>query len=306
MRRSRWSGTARNGRRGAAALAATVAAAIVLAGLGLTACGHRAGHAVGGGTDAAADPALVAISGSSAHGSSSRIELISPTTGRVAKVVAGVGTGNGFALSPDGKDVYVVGTAGPSIEIRRISVATGKASVVAEGAYPAVSPDGRYLAYATGGRYSKVAVRDLRTGRVRAIDLRSLLGNGGNFLNQGQITWLGDGNEVVAVPGISASEAAARSGAGAGAATAGSDQLPPGRQSLIVIKIRASGLTARRIVVPDPYQDPFLVISGDLSQKRAGLIARMGFAAAGTITRVSLRGDGYRARVVARLPRGVM
>lgn len=32
----------------------------------------------------------------------------------------------------------------------------------------------------------------------------------------------------------------------------------------------------------------------------------MGFAAAGTITRVSLRGGGYTARVIARLPRGVL
>jgi hypothetical protein len=96
---------------------------------------------------------------------------------------------------------------------------------------------------------------------------------------------------VIAVRGITASAAAA--GTTAGAATAGGDQLPPGRQSLIVIEIGPEGLAARRIVVPDPYQEPFLVISGELSQKRAVLIARMGFAAAGTITRVSLRGDGY-------------
>lgn len=231
--------------------------------------------------------------------------MISPRTGRVVKVVAGVSTGNGFALSPDAKDVYVVTTAGHAVEIRRISVATGKATVVADGAYPAVSPDGRYLAYATGSRFSKVAVRDLRTGRTRVIELRSLLGNGGNFLNQGQVTWLGDGSELIAVPGITASEAAAKIPARASSASAGmagSDQLPPGKQTLIVIKVRPDGLAARRIVVPDPYQDPFLVISGDLSQERAVLIARMGYAAAGTITRVSLRGDGCQARVVARLP----
>src|SRR5215475_7302980 len=88
--------------------AAMVAVAAVLAGPGLAACGERAGHALRGGTAAAADPPLVAVAGSSARGSSSRIELISPRTGRVAKVVAQVGTGNGFALSPDSKEVYVV------------------------------------------------------------------------------------------------------------------------------------------------------------------------------------------------------
>lgn len=286
--------------------AAMVAVVAALAGPGLAACGQRAGHALPGGTPAPVDPPLVAVAGSSTRGSSSRIELISPRTGRVAKVVARVGTGNGFALSPDSKDLYVVGPAGPAIEIRRISVATGKVSLVADGAYPAVSPDGRYLAYATGARFSKVAVRDLRTGRTRVIDLRSLLGNDGNFLNQGEITWLGDGDEVIAVPGIAASAATAGITARAGAGSAGSDQVPPGRQSLIVIKIRPNGLAARRIVVSDPYQEPFLVISGDLSHQRAVLIARMGFAAAGTITRVSLRRGGYRARVIARLPRGAM
>jgi hypothetical protein len=273
------------------------AVAAALAGLGLTACGHAAGD-----TTAAADPTLAAIVGSSAHGSSSQIKLISPQTGRVTKVVAG-GTSNGLALSPDAKNLYVVRPAGNAIEIRHISVATGKVSVVAaNGAYPAVSPDGRYLAYATGSQFTKVGVRELSTGRVRVIELGSMLGDVSNLLNQGQVTWLGDGNELIVVPGISASEAAARVTAGGG--TVKSDQLPPGRQSLIVIKIRPDGLAARRIVVPDPYQEPFQLVSGDLSQHRAVLIARVGYAAAGAITRVSLHGNGYQARVVAKLPRG--
>ncbi|HEX2319426.1 MAG TPA: hypothetical protein VHJ18_10640 [Streptosporangiaceae bacterium] len=304
MRRSRWLGTARHGRRRAAGLAAAmVPVAALLAGLSLAACGTRAGPAVAGATAAAADPELVAIAG---HGSASRIELVSARTGRVAKVLAGGGTGNGFALSPDAKDVYVVGSAGHAVEVRRISVATGKVSFVAEGACPAVSPDGRYLAYATGSGFSKLAVRDLRSGHVRVADLRSLLGNGGNLLNQGQVTWLGDGNELIVVPGITASEAAATLTANTGAGTAGIDQVPPGRQSLIVVKLRPDGLAVRKILVPDPYQDPSLLVSGDLSQQRAVLIARMGYAEAGTITRVSLSGDGYKTSVVAKLPRGLM
>jgi hypothetical protein len=279
-----------------------VAAAALLAGLSLAACGTRAAPGVASSTAAAGDPELVAIAG---HGSASRIELVSTRTGRVAKVVPGVGTGNGFALSPDAKDVYVVGSAGHTVQVRHISVATGKVSVVAQGACPAVSPDGRYLAYATGSGFTKVAVRDLHSGHVRVIDLGSLLGSGGNLLNQGQVTWLGDANELIVVPGISASEAAATFPANNGSAMAGLEA-PPGRQSLIVVKLRPDGLTARKILVPDPYQDPSLLVSGDLSQQRAVLIARMGYAASGTITQVSLRGAGYKTRVVAKLPRGLM
>ena len=300
MMRSRWLDTARRGRRRAVTPAAMVAGAAVLAGLGLAACGQRSAHGSAG-TTAAADPTLAAVVGSSSNGSSSQIKLISPQTGRVAKVVAG-GTSNGLAISADAKSVYVVRAAGHVIQIRQISVATGKISVVAHGACPAVSPDGRYLAYATGGRFSKVAVRDLNTGRVRMIELASLLGNDGNLLNQGQVTWLGDGNELIVVPGISASEAAADVTAGAG--TVASAQQPPGRQNLIVIRLRPDGLTARQIVVPDPYQQPFPVVSGDMSQKRAVLIASVGYAGAGTISRVSLHGKGYQAQVIAKLPRG--
>jgi hypothetical protein len=303
MKRSRWLGTAKDGgRRRAGLAAAMIGVAALLAGISLAACGSRAAPGVGSSAAAAADPDLVAIAG---HGSASRIELVSARTGRVEKVVTGVGTGNGFALSPDAKDVYVVGTAGHSVEVRRISVATGKVSVIAHGAVPAVSPDGRYLAYATGSGFSKVAVRDLRSGRVRVVDLGSLLGNGGNLLNEGQVTWLGDANELIVVPGIAASEAAAFT-ADSGAGTAGMELAPPGKQSLIVVKLRPDGLAARRIFVPDPYQDPSLLVSGDLSQQRAVLIARRGYAAAGAITRVSLRGDGYKTEVVANMPRGLM
>src|SRR5215470_6657057 len=155
---------------------ALIAVTAVVAGLVLSGCGtSRGGAKHPSRLAAAADPPLVAVAGSSRHGGS-MIEMISPTTGRATKVVARVGTGNGFALSPDSKNLYVVGPVGAKIEIRRISVATGKVSFVADGAYPAVSPDGRYLAYATGDQFSassfsSLAVRNLRTGSVRVISL---------------------------------------------------------------------------------------------------------------------------------------
>jgi len=283
--------------------AALVTTAAVLAGAALVGCGQRAGHAPGTGT--AADPPLVAID-VMARGSHSQLELISPKTGRVAKVVAHVGTGNGFALAPDAKSMYVVGPVGGAIEIRRVSTATGNVSFVADGAYPAISPDGRHLAYVTGRGFTSIAVRDLQSGRTRVLDLRSLLGNNANLLNQGGVSWLGDGGELVVVPGFPVSAAAAELTARRSAAIANRHRAPPGRQSLIIVKTSSDGLSARRIVVPDPYEETFGVISGDLSQPRSFLIARPGFGAAGTITRVSLRGRGYQARVIAKLPSGVM
>jgi hypothetical protein len=282
---------------------AAVVIAAVLAGAALAGCGQRAGHAPGAGT--AADPPLVAVE-VMASGSHSSLELISPKTGRVAKVVAHVGTGDGFALAPDSKSMYVVGLVGRTIEIRRVSTATGKVSFVADGAYPAISPDGRQLAYVTGRRFNAIAVRDLRSGQTRVIDLRSLLGKHANLLNQGGVSWLGDGGELVVVPGFPVSAAAAKLTAQRSTGIASGHRAPPGRQSLIIVKTSSVNLAARRIVVPDPYQETFGVISGDLSQPRSFLIARPGFGAAGTITRVSLRGRGYQARVIARLPSGVM
>ena len=285
--------------------AALVAVAAVVAGLVLGGCGTSRGGAKHPGRQAAAaDPPLVAVAGSSRHGGSV-IEMISPATGRATKVVARVGTGNGFALSPDSKNLYVVGPVGAKIEIRRISVATGKVSFVADGAYPAVGPDGRYLAYATGHQFTTIAVRDLRTGRTRTLGLRSLLGKNGNLLNQGAVSWLGDGSELIVLPGIAASVAAADGTAGATGKVSGI-QAPPGRQNLVIVKVGPHGLGARRIVVLDPYQNPFQVVSGDLSQPRAFLIARMGFGGAGTITRVTLGNGGFSERLMAKLPTGVM
>src|SRR5215469_14558925 len=129
-------------------------------------------------------------------------------------------------------------------------------------------------------------IRDLYVTGVQTCALPiSLLGNNANLLNQGGVSWLGDGGELVVVPGFPVSAAAAELTARRSAGIASGHRAPPGRQSLIIVKTSSDDLSARRIVVPDPYEETFGVISGDLSQPRSFLIARPGFGAAGTITR---------------------
>jgi hypothetical protein len=261
------------------------------------------------GNGRAADPPLVAIAGitGSARAPAYAIEMVSPRTGRVAKVVPRAGTGNGFALSPDSKNVFVVSFSHFPPQIRRISVATHKISFMADGVYPAVSPDSRYLAYAPGESYTDIAVRDLRTGGTRVINLRSLMGKDGPFINGGTVTWLGDGTEILAVLGEVGGPLGGDTSVTGTAGTA-SDSRAAVRFRAIVIRVRPADLSARRIWVSG--RDPSLsVIRGDLSKRRSFLIARQGWPAAGTgkavmgaIVEATLRGRGVVVRRIASLP----
>ncbi len=293
-----------------APLAAMAAMVVVIGGLVLL---QRTTPPVNG-NGRTADPPLVAIAGisGSARAPAYSIEMVSPRTGRVAKVVPRAGTGNGFALSPDSKNVFVVSFSHFPPQIRRISVATGKISFVADGVYPAVSPDSRYLAYATGESYTEIAVRDLRTGGTRVINLRSLMGKDGPFINGGTVTWLGDGTEILAVPGaVGVSLGGSTSVTGTGGAASGS-RAAPARFRAVVIRVRPAGLAARRIWVAG--RDPSLsVIRGDLSKRRSFLIARQGWPAAGTgkavmgaLVEATLRGRGVVVRRIASLPARIM
>jgi hypothetical protein len=125
-------------------------------------------------------------------GSQQQVTLLSPLTGRIVRRVTFFGgslTGNGMALSPDSRFVYVTLSGPGQIHIDRISVATGHRSFVADGAQPAVSPDGRYLAYATGRQFTGIAVRDLLSGRTTMITLRNQLGADASLLPGQQAGW---------------------------------------------------------------------------------------------------------------------
>ncbi len=115
-------------------------------------------------------------------------------------------TNNGLALSPDGRSVYVVVNQASSLAIERLSASTGAETYVAEGEQPAISPDGRLLAYGSGPSGSNtLVVRDLTSGKDQSIDLKGLLGGQTDLLNA-SITWLGDGSKVVVIPGGAAND----------------------------------------------------------------------------------------------------
>ncbi len=261
-----------------------------------------------------ADPPVVAVAGSSASGLRESVRLISARTGRLVKALASAGTGNGFALSPDGGSVFVVGLRSGQIVVRQISVATGKISVVADGAYPSVSPDSSYLAYATGAQFSpnafsSLAVRDLRTGSTRVISLAGLIGPRSSLLNQGTVAWLGDGNQVLAVPQPDAVAVSAQAGRGATAGKAGNrcgQQTSSKGLCVIVVDVTAGGLFAHKVFVPRRLTSPIEVISGDYATGQSFLIARMGGRSAGAIDQITLHGSAVSGRQIAALPRGVL
>jgi hypothetical protein len=181
------------------------------------------------------------------------IDLVSPATGRTVSVLGTFGdsfTNNGLAISPDGRDVYFTLIRPKTLIVERIAAGSRPVEVAA-GEEPALSPDGHLLAFLTGDspRSERLAVRDLSSGTTRTIDLTDLVGPSMDLLN-GKATWLGDGSEIVVVPG------------GMMSATAPGTERPPppsgscsatssGSTCLIVVRI-AGGVPAspRRVVIP--------------------------------------------------------
>jgi hypothetical protein len=138
-----------------------------------------------------------------ATGSGPDFHIESASTGALVKDLGAVQgwTDNGLALSPDSQYVYVVVNRATTLAIERLSVSTGAETFVAEGEQPAVSPNSRLLAFGSGpSGFNTLVVRDLTSGKDQSVDLRRLLGGRADLLNA-SITWLGDGSEVVVLPG---------------------------------------------------------------------------------------------------------
>jgi len=185
-----------------------------------------------------------------ANGSGSDFQIESPSTGKVIKdlgTIAGY-TDNGLAYSPDGKDVYLTVVEPMSLEIERIDVANGRRAFVADGEEPSISPNGRFLAYGAGPEGSQqLFVRDLSSGAVRSINLRKLLGGQTDLLTA-SITWLGNGSELVVLPGGVGNDLM---GNPIPAPVPGScSAVPASSTCLIVVKARTGhALTATRVVL---------------------------------------------------------
>ena len=231
------------------------------------------------------------------------IKLFSPVTGRVVRSVAAGGGGNGFALSPDSRVVYVVGPVKGQIRIERISVATGHGSFVADGAQPAVSPDGRYLAYATGRLFTRLAIRDLRTGVTRVVNLASLIGSASGLLN-GQVTWLGSSAQIVAMPMPFGTAVAARTpSARAAARNSCGRQSQPGRTCVIVVDLSGGHPVARRVRLPGSWSGG--LISGDVASGHTLLVTRS-LVSQPEIGAATISAAGVTVRDVAALPRDAL
>lgn len=158
--------------------------------------------------------AVVAISHTATK---DRVVVLDAATGRTLRVLFEVGIPpelsrmiSGLTLAPDGRSVWfgVEGTGCEQYRVRRVPIGGGRVEEAAEGGAPAVSPDGRYLAYAArssarGGPPAEpwracldtIVVRDLSTGRERvwlppAEPANSPYGSGG------RITWAPDGRRL--------------------------------------------------------------------------------------------------------------
>lgn len=243
------------------------------------------------------DPAVVAIS------DSKQIRLLTATTGRIVRTLSTTAGGNGIALAPDAKYVFAVGA---SLTLSQISVTTGKSYVIDTGVHPAVSPDSRYLAYATGTSFTRVAVRDLRSGQTRAISLAALVGAESSLLNQGGLTWLGNGRQIVAVsepdPVATYVLPAGHTIAANQKRTACGQQISRRGLCAIVIDVAPTRLFARPVYLPHVTAQRNLdLISGDLRASKSFFIAQSGRPVT-VIDRVRLGGRTPLVRTFVKLP----
>ncbi len=253
----------------------------------------------------AADPPAFAVVLQSRTGSQQWVKFLSPLTGRILRQAgsfAGSLTDNGMALSPDSRFLYVTLSGPGQIHIDRISVATGHRSFVADGAQPAVSPDGSYLAYATGRQFTEIAVRDLTSGRTMVISLPSQIGADASLL-AGQVSWLGNGMQIVAMPTADATAVAARSPVAPPRSSCGQQSLPD-RLCLVRVSLSHGKLRANLAYVPGNWGHQPL-ISGDVAGRSTFLLAGStdGRALFGVAT---VSAAGVTMRRVAALPQGAL
>jgi hypothetical protein len=251
-----------------------------------------------GGLAAPVDPRVIAVAASATSGAGSVIKLISVRDGTVVKAFPqrAASGGSGLALSPDGSVVFL---ASEDVPLSEIPVAAGRPVSLGPGAFPSVSPDSEYVAYATGAAQTKVAIRNLRTGHTRKIDLAGVLGASSSLVDLDSVAWLGDGSQLIAVP-QPVSMLTRRDNAKT--VTACGQQDSPRGLCVVVINVGRE-LTVHRVFVRGvTTRSVYLLLGGDLTARRAFYVAlRAGNGE--VIDRVAITGDRAAARPIATVPR---
>ena len=198
-------------------------------------------------------PSVFASADEPPPGARTELQLRSAKTGRVRERLRSFGmsfTNNGLALAPDGRSVYLTltprGKRFSSLLLERITVGGRRPPLRVAGEEPAVSPDGRLLAYTTDAPQS-IRVRDLVTGVTRSVDISRLIGHDGDLLNA-SVAWLADSRTVVVLPGGVAT--AVSRPAAAATRIAFKQRSALASAALIMIAPDADGrLVARRVLV---------------------------------------------------------
>lgn len=250
-------------------------------------------------TPASTEPSRLVVAAYSGNSLGASLDLVSSQTGALETLrTFGSGfTNNGLTESLDGHYAYVTVIRGRQILIERVSIrgtaGTPPAStkVVARGEEPALSPDGRLLAYAGDeGSQSSLFVRDLGSGRSRSIDLAGLLGSTGS-LTDASIVFTGDGSHVVILPGGTGTLAGTTTSTRSGAPSRCGDRLASGRSCLIVVKVPGSGpLTAAGVAVDEPRNLPPMTLGTDWSRPDSALLG-VQLRHSTVVDRVDLKGS---------------
>jgi hypothetical protein len=143
---------------------------------------------------------------------SGAVELLDSSSGKPVRTLVTSGAiGDEIAVSPDAKTIYFVRQSGCFGEIDSVPVAGGVAQNVAPGSFPAISPNGTMLAYATepdltqtgcagSGNVAKqfaVVVRNLASGSERKFPMAPALVSNGLPAPISHLSWESDDKRLI-------------------------------------------------------------------------------------------------------------